>query len=597
MNVLGISCYFHDAAAALLVDGKLIAAAEEERFTRKKHDYEFPQRAIDFCLRMGRIDATDLDYVVFFEKPFVKFERLLLSSMQTFPRSHRVFREAMITWLGDKLWIKHLIQKRLGIAPTRILFSEHHLSHAASSFFCSPFEEAAILSVDGVGEWTTASIGIGKGTEIRLLKEIRFPHSIGLLYSAFTAFLGFEVNEGEYKVMGMAPFGTPKYVDKVHKLIRIGNDGSFELDLDYFCFHYSTDQTFNGKFTDLFGPSRDPKAYFFTPTSGYPSYFGEKPGNYGELAKQNQYYADVAASIQAVTEEAVLQLAKNAYKETGLKQLCMAGGVALNSVANARILRETPFERLYIQPSAGDGGGALGAALYGYHAVLGKPRNFVMEHAYWGEEHSPEAVQKFLENAGIRYRHFQDEDKLITYVVDRLQSGKVIGWSQGRFEWGPRALGSRSILADPRRTDMKDIVNVKIKFREPFRPFAPSILAERAEEYFTLPQADKQYPARFMLYVVDVKEEKREVLPAITHVDGTGRLQTVCRDVSPKYYRLIETFGEATGTPVVLNTSFNLKGEPIVNTPEEAFHTFSQSGMDTLVLGEYVIEKNQEVTR
>jgi len=597
MNVLGISCYFHDAAAALLVDGKLIAAAEEERFTRKKHDYEFPQRAIDFCLRMGRIDAVDLDYVVFFEKPFVKFERLLLSSMQTFPRSHRVFREAMITWLGDKLWIKHLIQKRLGIAPTRILFSEHHLSHAASSFFCSPFEEAAILSVDGVGEWTTASIGIGKGTEIRLLKEIRFPHSIGLLYSAFTAFLGFEVNEGEYKVMGMAPFGTPKYVDKVHKLIRIGNDGSFELDLDYFCFHYSTDQTFNGKFTDLFGPSRDPKAYFFTPTSGYPSYFGEKPGNYGELAKQNQYYADVAASIQAVTEEAVLQLAKSAYKETGLKQLCMAGGVALNSVANARILRETPFERLYIQPSAGDGGGALGAALYGYHAVLGKPRNFVMEHAYWGEEHSPEAVQKFLENAGIRYRHFQDEDKLITYVVDRLQSGKVIGWSQGRFEWGPRALGSRSILADPRRTDMKDIVNVKIKFREPFRPFAPSILAERAEEYFTLPQADKQYPARFMLYVVDVKEEKREVLPAITHVDGTGRLQTVCRDVSPKYYRLIETFGEATGTPVVLNTSFNLKGEPIVNTPEEAFHTFSQSGMDTLVLGEYVIEKNQEVTR
>ena len=597
MNVLGISCYFHDAAAALLVDGKLIAAAEEERFTRKKHDYEFPQRAIDFCLRMGRIDAADLDYVVFFEKPFVKFERLLLSSMQTFPRSHRVFREAMITWLGDKLWIKHLIQKRLGIAPTRILFSEHHLSHAASSFFCSPFEEAAILSVDGVGEWTTASIGIGKGTEIRLLKEIRFPHSIGLLYSAFTAFLGFEVNEGEYKVMGMAPFGTPKYVDKVHKLIRIGNDGSFELDLDYFCFHYSTDQTFSRKFTDLFGPSRDPKAYFFTPTSGYPSYFGEKPGNYGELAKQNQYYADVAASIQAVTEEAVLQLAKSAYKETGLKQLCMAGGVALNSVANARILRETPFERLYIQPSAGDGGGALGAALYGYHAVLGKPRNFVMEHAYWGEEHSPEAVQKFLENAGIRYRHFQDEDKLITYVVDRLQSGKVIGWSQGRFEWGPRALGSRSILADPRRTDMKDIVNVKIKFREPFRPFAPSILAERAEEYFTLPQADKQYPARFMLYVVDVKEDKREVLPAITHVDGTGRLQTVCRDVSPKYYRLIETFGEATGTPVVLNTSFNLKGEPIVNTPEEAFHTFSQSGMDTLVLGEYVIEKNQEVTR
>ena len=593
MNILGISCYFHDAAAALLRDGQLIAAAEEERFTRKKHDYEFPQHAIDFCLRMGGIRAEDLDYVVFFEKPFIKFERLILSSMQTFPRSHGVFREAMITWLGDKLWIKHLIQKRLGVAPSKILFSEHHLSHAASSFFCSPFKEAAILTVDGVGEWTTASIGIGRGTEIKLLKEIRFPHSLGLLYSAFTAFLGFEVNEGEYKVMGMAPFGSPRYVDKVHKLVRIGSDGSFELDLDYFCFHYSTDKTFNGKFEVLFGPPRDPKAHFFTPASGYPSYFGEKPGNYEELGKQNQYYADVAASIQAVIEEAMLQMAQNAYKETGLKRLCMAGGVALNSVANGRILRETPFEELYVQPSAGDGGGAIGAALYGYHAVLGKPRQFIMEHAYWGEEHDPGEIQKFLKNNGISHRRFDDEEKLIAYVVDRLQEGKVIGWSQGRFEWGPRALGNRSILADPRRADMKNLVNVKIKFREPFRPFAPSVLAERAEEYFVLPEAVKHYPARFMLYVVDVKEEKREVLPAITHVDGTGRLQTVRKEVSPKYYRLIETFGQATGVPVVLNTSFNLKGEPIVNTPQEAFNTFTQSGMDVLALGEYVIEKTK----
>jgi carbamoyltransferase len=591
MNILGISCYFHDAAAALLREGELVAAAEEERFTRKKHDYEFPQHAIDFCLRVGGIEAAELDYVVFFEKPFIKFERLLLSSMQMFPRSHRVFREAMITWLGDKLWIKHLIQKRLGIPPSKILFSEHHLSHAASSFFCSPFDEAAILSVDGVGEWTTASIGIGKGTEIKLLKEIRFPHSIGLLYSAFTAFLGFEVNEGEYKVMGMAPFGKPRYVDKVHKLLRIGNDGSFELDLDYFCFHYSTDKTFNGKFEALFGPPRDPKALFFTPTSGYPSYFGEKPGNYTELAKQNEYYADIAASIQAVTEEALLQMAQSAYQETGLKRLCMAGGVALNSVANGRILRETPFEELYIQPSAGDGGGAIGAALYGYHVVLGKPRHFIMEHAYWGEEHSPEATESFLKQQGIPYRRIEDEEKLIAYVVDRLQDGKVIGWSQGRFEWGPRALGSRSIIADPRRSEMKDTVNVKIKFREPFRPFAPSVLAERAEDYFVLPEAAKHYPARFMLYVVDVREEKRDILPAITHVDGTGRLQTVRKEVSPKYYRLIETFGDATGVPVVLNTSFNLKGEPIVNTPQEAFNTFRQSGMDTLVVGDCVIEK------
>jgi carbamoyltransferase len=593
MHILGISCYFHDAAAALLRDGRLIAAAEEERFTRKKHDYEFPQHAIDFCLQLGGIEAADLDYVVFFEKPFIKFERLLLSSMQTFPRSHRVFREAMITWLGDKLWIKHLIQKRLGVPPSKILFSEHHLSHAASSFFCSPFDEAAILSVDGVGEWTTASIGIGKGTDIRLLKEIRFPHSLGLLYSAFTAFLGFEVNEGEYKVMGMAPFGQPRYVDKVHKLVRIGRDGSFELDLDYFCFHYSTDKTFNGKFEALFGPPRDPKAYFFTPTSGYPSYFGEKPGNYQELAKQNEYYADVAASIQAVTEEALLQMAQSAYQETGLKRLCMAGGVALNSVANGRIIRETPFEELYVQPSAGDGGGAIGAALYVYHVVLGKPRHFIMEHAYWGEEHGPDGTESFLKQKGISYRRMEDEEKLIAYVVDRLQDGKVIGWSQGRFEWGPRALGNRSILADPRRADMKDIVNVKIKFREPFRPFAPSVLADRAEEYFTLPDAAKHYPARFMLYVVDVKEDKQGILPAITHVDGTGRLQTVRKEASPKYYRLIERFGQATGVPVVLNTSFNLKGEPIVNTPEEAFHTFSQSGMDVLVLGEYVIEKAQ----
>jgi carbamoyltransferase len=592
MNILGISCYFHDASSALLRDGQLVAAAEEERFTRKKHDYEFPQHAIDFCLRVGRINAADLDYVVFFEKPFVKFERLLLSTMQTFPRSHRVFREAMITWLGDKLWIKHLIQKRLGVPASKILFSEHHLSHAASSFFCSPFDEAAILSVDGVGEWTTASIGVGKGTDIRLLKEIRFPHSLGLLYSAFTAFLGFEVNEGEYKVMGMAPFGKPRYVDKVHKLLRIGSDGSFELDLDYFCFHYSTDKTFNGKFEALFGPPRDPKAYFFTPASGYPSYFGDKPGNYQELAKQNQYYADVAASIQAVTEEALLQMAQSAYRETGLKRLCMAGGVALNSVANGRILRETPFDELYVQPSAGDGGGAIGAALYGYHMVLGKPRQFIMEHAYWGEEHGPDATESFLKQQAIPYRRIENEDKLIAYVVDRLQDGKVIGWSQGRFEWGPRALGNRSILADPRRADMKDTVNVKIKFREPFRPFAPSVLADRTEEYFMLPEAAKHYPARFMLYVVDVKDDKQAVLPAITHVDGTGRLQTVRKDVSPRYYKLIESFGDATGVPVVLNTSFNLKGEPIVNTPQEAFHTFSQSGMDTLVLGDCVIEKN-----
>ncbi len=594
MDILGVSCYYHDAAAALLRDGQLIAAAEEERFTRKKHDYEFPQNAIDFCLRSGEIQAGDLDYVVFFEKPFLKFERLILSSLQTFPRSHRVFRDAMITWFGDKLWIKQLIHRKLGVPPSKILFSEHHLSHAASAFLCSPFQDAAILTIDGVGEWTTASFGIGRGTEINLLKEIRFPHSLGLLYSAFTAFLGFEVNEGEYKVMGMAPFGTPRFIDEVHKLIRINSDGSFELNMDYFSFHWSSEKTYCGKFVELFGQPRDPKEHFFTAASGYPTYFGEKPTNYNVLANQNQHYADVAASVQAVTEEILLGMARHVFKETGLNRLCMAGGVALNSVANGRILRETPFEEIYIQPSAGDGGGAIGAALYAHHGLLGRPRGPVMEHAYWGEEHGPAQIEKFLKETGIRYHRFDDEEELIARIVDRLQEGKVVGWVQGRFEWGPRALGHRSIIADPRRADMKDLVNVKIKFREPFRPFAPSVLIEKTEDYFALPQAAKHYPARFMLYVVHVREDKRDTIPAVTHVDGTGRLQTVQKDVNPRYYRLIEVFEQATNVPVILNTSFNLKGEPIVNTPQEAFRTFTRSGMDVLVLGDYMVEKEAE---
>ncbi|HXM15410.1 MAG TPA: carbamoyltransferase N-terminal domain-containing protein [Candidatus Eremiobacteraceae bacterium] len=591
MHILGISCYFHDAAAALLHDGQLVAAAEEERFTRKKHDYEFPQNAIDFCLRTAGIQGEDLDYVVFFEKPFLKFERLLLTSMQTFPRSSRVFRDAMVTWLGDKIWIKGLIQKKLGIAADKILFSEHHLSHAASAFFSSPFDEAAILTVDGVGEWTTASLGCGKGTEIRLKNEIRFPHSIGLLYSAFTAFLGFEVNEGEYKVMGMAPFGKPRYVDKVYKLIKLNDDGSFELDMDYFSFHYSPEHTFSSKFTELFGESRDSKAHFFTSMTDYPSYFGAKPGNFSELCRQNEYYADIAASIQAVVEEVMLKMAMNAHRETGLKRLCLAGGVALNSVANGRILRETPFEEIYIQPAAGDAGGALGAALFGYHSVLGNPRSFTMRHAYWGEEHDPEAVESFLAKNNIPYRRFDSEESLIEQTVSRLQEGKVIGWMQGRFEWGPRALGNRSILADPRRADMKDLVNVKIKFREPFRPFAPSVIAARASDYFECSEPSGQYVNRFMLNVVPVRPEKQKDVPAITHVDGTGRLQTVTEDSNARYFHLIKAFGDATGVPIVLNTSFNLRGEPIVNTPQQAFNTFTRSGMDALVLGEYLVEK------
>ena len=574
MDIIGISCFFHDAAAALLRDGQLLAAAEEERFTRKKHDFEFPANAIEFCLRTGGIAARDLDYVVFFEKPFVKFERLLLTSLQEFPRSYPLFREAMITWLGDKLWIKQLIQKRLGVAPEKILFSEHHLSHAASAFFCSPFDEAAILTVDGVGEWTTASLGVGRGTEIRLTKEIRFPHSLGLLYSAFTAFLGFEVNDGEYKVMGMAPFGIPRYVDKVHKVVRTHRDGSFELDMDYFSFHYSTHRTFSRKFEALFGSPRRPRADFS-----------------GELTREDQHYADIAASIQAVTEEILLAMATTLQRETGLRRLCLASGVALNSVANGRIVRETAFDEVYIQPSAGDGGGAVGAALYAHRAVLGHPRRFVMEHAFWGEVHGPDVIERFLRRESIAYTRIDDEERLIERVVDGLQRGKVVGWSQGRFEWGPRSLGNRSILADPRRAEMRDVVNTKIKFREPFRPFAPSVVLERAEEYFVLPDAARHYPARFMLYVVGVRADKQAVIPAVTHVDGTGRLQTVSGAYGSRYYKLIETFGKATGVPVLLNTSFNLRGEPIVNTPAEAFNTFHQSGMDVLVLGDYVVEK------
>jgi carbamoyltransferase len=591
--ILGVSCYFHDAAAALLRDGALVAAAEEERFSRKKHDFGFPENAIDFCLRTAGIKPGDLDYLVFFEKPFLKFERLLLTSMQTFSRSLRVFREAMLTWLGDKIWIRHLIQNKLGLPSEKILFSEHHLSHAASSFLCSPFEEAAILTIDGVGEWTTASIGVGKGNQVRLLKEIRFPHSLGLLYSAFTAFLGFEVNEGEYKVMGMAPFGKPNYVDQVKKLIRLHGDGSFELDMDYFSFHHSSEQTYNRKFVDLFGAPRPPESHFFTESSGYPSYFGEKPSNYSALCQENQHYADIAASIQVVIEEAVLKLARQAQVETGCKNLCMAGGVALNSVANGRVLRETPFEGLYIQPAAGDAGAALGAALFGYHTVLGQPRSFVMEHAYWGEQHDAAATEAFLQSNGIAYEHCSNQEELIERCVESLAQGKVLGWEQGRFEWGPRALGNRSIIADPRRVDMKEIVNVKIKFREPFRPFAPSVLAERAHDYFEIGTGDCKYPSRFMLNVAPVREDKRAAVPATTHVDGTGRLQTVAREANPRYYALIESFGQLTGVPVLLNTSFNLRGEPIVNTPAEAYSTFARSGIDVLVLGDYLVRKDR----
>src|SRR6266852_838009 len=592
MNILGISCYYHDAAAALLRDGQLIAAAEEERFTRIKHDFQFPSQAINFCLETAGIKGADLDYVVFFEKPFRKFDRILMTVLQTYPQSYKVFRESMITWMIDKLWVGSKIETELGVPKERVLFGEHHLSHAASAYLCSPFDEAAILTVDGVGEWITASCGVGRGNEIRLSKHMEFPHSLGLLYSAFTAFLGFEVNEGEYKVMGMAPYGQPRYLDKVWKLVRQNGDGSFSLDMSYFCFHHSTSRTFNNRFVDLFGDPRPPSMHFFTDSTGYPAYFGDKPADYGELALRNQHYADIAASIQRVTEELLLGMARSLYEQTGLKRLCIAGGVGLNSVANGRILRETPFEELYIQPAAGDGGGALGAALWAHNTLLGKPRKFVMVHAYWGQSYSSSDVSDFLRQNNIPFRELDDDEQLLDTVVGQLTQGKVLGWFQGRFEWGPRALGNRSILADPRNPAMKDIVNTKIKFREPYRPFAPSVLSECTEKYFDFPNAQHHYPARYMLYVTPVRPAEHKTLPAITHVDGTGRLQTVFREQSPRYYRLIERFGKATGVPVLLNTSFNLRGEPIVTTPANAFNTFSKSDMDSLVLGNFLVEKS-----
>ena len=591
MNILGISAFYHDSAAALVRDGVLIAAAEEERFSRIKHDFGYPELAIAFCLEQAEITVADLDYVVYYEKPFLKFERIVTSSVQTFPRSYEVFRESMVSWLSDKLWVQNLLSDRLGVPAKKVLTIDHHASHAASAFYPSPFDEAAVLTVDGVGEWATATFGTGKGTQLTLDREIRFPHSIGLLYSAFTAYLGFEVNEGEYKVMGMAPYGTPRYLDQVWKLIRLGEDGSFRLNMEYFSFHHSARHTYNRRFVELFGPERQPDLHFFTAASGYPSYFGPKPPDYEELARRNQHYADVAASIQRVTEEVIVHMAKALHRQTGMKKLCMAGGVALNSVANGRIRRETGFEEIYIQPAAGDGGGAVGAALYACHQLLGQPRGFVMQHAYWGKAFGPGETVDWLRSQNIAHEIIGSDDVLLDRVVESLIRGEVVGWHQGRFEWGPRALGARSILADPRRTDMKDIVNTKIKFREPYRPFAPSVIAEAAERYFDLPDAPKHYPARFMLYVVPVRPEHHATLPAITHVDGSGRLQTVFRDESTRYYELIERFGKATGVPVVLNTSFNLKGEPIVTTPANAHNTFSKSDMDMLVLGNVLVRK------
>lgn len=584
MNILGISCYYHDSAAALLQDGVLLAAAQEERFSRIKHDASFPQHAIRFCLAQAGIQPGDLDFVVLHEKPMLKLERFLTSTLRYWPQSWSLFQDGTIAWMKQKLWLRAKVVEELGISYDKVLFIEHHLAHAASAFFCSPFDEAAVLTVDGVGEWATATMGIASSSPcaIRLTKEMRFPHSLGLLYSAFTAFLGFEVNEGEYKVMGMAPYGEPRYLEELHRLAQVHEDGSLSLQPEFFSFQYSSQRSFSKRFVDVFGPPRDPDLEFVTGRLDT----GDGPE---ELKRRNQHYADVAASVQQFTEQTLLKMATHLQRTTGSKNCCLAGGVALNSVANMHLLRNAGFERLFVQPAAGDAGGALGAAQYAWHVLLGKPRSFVLEHAYWGRAYNEAEVASALADTGAE--QIADENTLIERAVADLVSGKVIGWFQGRFEWGPRALGNRSILADPRRNDMKAIVNSKIKFREPFRPFAPVVPESCVDSMFVVPAGVKQqYPARFMLLVAPWKDGVGERVPAVNH-QGTGRLQAVRREWNPRYGALLEKFGEAAGIPVLLNTSFNVRGEPIVSSPQDAMRTFHKSGLDVVYIGDYRLEK------
>ncbi len=591
MYILGISCFYHESAAALIKDGKIIAASAEERFTRKKHDSEFPKLAVEFCLAQADIKMVDVDYLVFYEKPFWKFQRILLSALSLYPEAHRLFSKSMATWLLDKLWVRSIIASESKIDPKKILFVPHHISHAASSFYPSGFAKSAVMTFDGVGEWTTTTYGVGSDKKIEILKEIKFPHSLGLLYSTFTAFLGFEVNDGEYKVMGMAPYGNPKYLDKVRKLVRVYSDGSYALKMEYFSFHKSTNKSYSQKFVELFGPPRPRDLYFFTKSSGYPSYFGDKPKNYNDLCQDNQKYADIAASIQAFTEEVILKLAQVVHKETKMENLTLGGGVGLNSVANGVLLKKGPFKRIFIQPASGDDGGSLGAALYAYHAILNKPRNFTQDHCYYGQGYTNQEVEKFLKSKKIKYKKIVSEEKLTDYLANSIAQGKVIGLFHGRAEWGPRALGARSIMADPRREEMKEVVNTKIKFREPYRPFAPVVLAEKANDYFELEGLEHQHLTKFMLAVFPVKKAKQKIIPATTHVDGSGRLQIITAKQNARYYNIVKKFGQKTGVYVLMNTSFNLKGEPIVNSPENAMNTFRASGLDILALENCIVLK------
>ncbi|MCP5068369.1 MAG: carbamoyltransferase [bacterium] len=562
MNVLGISCFYHDSAAALLRDGELVAAAHEERFSRKRHDAGIPKHAVAYCLEEAGIRLADVDTLVFYDKPFVKFERILMTYLATFPRSLPSFAKAMPLWLKEKLNVRKALETELGFEG-ELLFAEHHQSHAASAFLPSPFEEAAILTIDGVGEWATTTQGVGRDNKFELIHEVRFPHSLGLLYSAFTYYLGFKVNSAEYKVMGAAPYGKPRYVETIFDhLVDLRDDGSFKLNMKYFAYDYGLTMT-NKRFEKLFG----------------------QPRREGESEMQ-EFHWDMAASVQKVTEEVVLRIARDLHAKTGMKNLCMAGGVALNCVANGRLIREGPFENLWVQPAAGDAGGALGAALFAEHCVMDRPRKLQMEHAYWGPQYSDEEIRKFLELREAPYRAYP-RDEMIRETARHLEEQKVIGWFQGRMEWGPRSLGSRSILADARNEESWKRVNLKIKFRESFRPFAPAVLAEKADQWFEI---DRESP--YMLLVCQVKEGVNA--PAITHVDGSARLQTVTRDSHAEFYDLIHAFDERSGCPVIINTSFNVRGEPIVCTPEDAYLCFMRTQMDVLVLGNQILLKEDQ---
>jgi len=566
MYNLGISCYYHDSAAALLKDGIVIAAVEEERFSRKKFDDDFPKKAIQWCLDETKIKPYQIDSVAFYDKPVLKFERLLDNYIAVAPRGLYSFLDTIPKWLHKRLWIKNDIKKSLKGFKGDIIFPDHHMSHAAYAFYTSPFDEAAILSVDGVGEWTTASFGIAKNNSISLSNDIRWPHSLGLLYSAFTYFLGFKVNEGEYKLMGLSAYGKPRYYDLIlDNLVDVKDDGSIHLNMKYFAFTYDKVMT-NKKFSEL---------------------FGVLPRKKDE--KMEQIHFDLGASIQKVLEEIILKMAKHIHEKTGMKNLCYGGGVALNGVANYRLLQEGPFENIFIPPSPGDAGSAVGCAQYAYyihHKNISKntkqdSSQKIRENVYVGPEYTDEEIKEFLDSKDINYETF-DRESLLQNTAKLITEGNIVGWYQGKMEWGPRALGNRSILADPRNKKMKEILNEKIKHRESFRPFAPSIMEEYISDYFEI-----DIPSPYMLMVAKIKQPEK--IPAVTHVDGTGRLQSVSKDSNPLYYDLINEFYKITNVPVIINTSMNVMGEPIVNTPEQAYNMVLKTDMDCIVLGNNII--------